>query len=165
MFFYPEAESDQFAALYSVVIAIVISVTNKPHAHSVNVRQFSYLIVRTRQMPKEATKQPGMRAMTVRHADHPSMPVALFYPSLSPTKQMHLGPYAPVLAFNGSLELPLKGVILLSHGSGGSHFVHVNLAIRLAKSGYLVAAPQHSGDNWSDRSLVFTPGYFAERTR
>lgn len=116
-------------------------------------------------MPEEATKQPGMRAMTVRHAEHPSMPVALFYPSLSPTKKMDLGPYAPVLAFNGSPELPLKGVILLSHGSGGSHFVHVNLAIRLAKSGYLVAAPQHTGDNWSDRSLVFTQDYFAERTR
>lgn len=116
-------------------------------------------------MHTESMKQSGMRAMTVRHADYPSMPVALFYPTTTTAKKMRLGPYAPVLAFNGSVELPLKGVILLSHGSGGSQLAHVNLALRLAQSGYLVAAPQHPGDNWEDRSLVFTEGYFSERPR
>ena len=107
----------------------------------------------------------GMRTMTVRNADHPSMPVALFYPSKSPTKTMRLGPYAPVLAFNGVPELPLKGIVLVSHGSGGGQLAHHNLAVRLAQSGYLVAAPQHPGDNWEDRSLVLADDYFAERPR
>ena len=116
-------------------------------------------------MPPDATQNAGMRAMTVRRADHPSMPVALFYPSKSPAKMMRLGPYAPVLAFNGVPELPLKGAILLSHGSGGSQLAHYNLAIQLAKNGYLVAAPQHPGDNWDDRSLVLSDDYFSERPR
>ena len=116
-------------------------------------------------MPIDATQNAGMRAMTVRRADHPSMPVALFYPTKSATKTMRLGPYAPVLAFNGTPELPLKGVILLSHGSGGSQLAHYNLAMQLAKSGYLVAAPQHPGDNWDDRSLVLSDDYFSERPR
>lgn len=116
-------------------------------------------------MPTDAIQNAGMRAMTVRRANHPSMPVALFYPSKSPAKMMRLGPYAPVLAFNGIPELPLKGGVLLSHGSGGSQLAHYNLAMQLAKSGYLVAAPQHPGDSWDDRSLVLSADYFSERPR
>lgn len=124
-------------------------------------------------MPSETTETTdltaarfaGMRTLTVRHADHPTIPVALFYPTKSPTKKMRLGPYAPVVAFNGVPDLPLKGLILLSHGSGGSQLSHVNLSLRLAQSGYLVAAPQHPGDNWDDRALVRSETYFAERPR
>ena len=65
-------------------------------------------------MPPDATQNAGMRAMTVRRADHPSMPVALFYPSKSPAKMMRLGPYAPVLAFNGVPELPLRGNFIVA---------------------------------------------------
>jgi predicted dienelactone hydrolase len=116
-------------------------------------------------MPAKAIQQAAMRTMAVRHPDHPTIPVALFYPSRSPTRKMRMGPYAPVLAFNGVPEFPLKGLILLSHGTGGSQLAHYNLALRLAQSGYLVAAPQHPGDNWEDRSLVRSDSYFAERPR
>jgi len=116
-------------------------------------------------MPTTAIQQAAMRTFAVRHPDYATMPVALFYPSTSPAKKMHFGPYAPVLALNGVPEFPLKGLILLSHGTGGSQLAHYNLAMRLAQSGYLVAAPQHPGDNWDDRSLVLSDRYFAERPR
>ncbi|MQR01188.1 alpha/beta hydrolase family protein [Glaciimonas soli] len=123
-------------------------------------------------MVAELTLQAGMRTMTVRDSDHhndvahQAMPAVLFYPTRSPTRLMTMGPFSPVVAFNGVPDLPpngLKGLILLSHGTGGSLMAHYNLAQRLAQHGYLVAALQHSGDNWNDRSLVLSPNYFSER--
>lgn len=61
----------------------------------------------------------------------------------------------------------LKGLILLSHGIGGSELAHSVLAQALARSGYLVAALRHPGDNWQDRSLIeqSPERYFDERPR
>jgi predicted dienelactone hydrolase len=46
-------------------------------------------------------------------------------------------------------------LIVISHGSGGSPWVHVDLARVLVARGYVVAIPQHEGDNYQDAS---TPG-------
>ncbi|MDP5008435.1 MAG: hypothetical protein NWQ13_05490 [Glaciimonas sp.] len=129
-------------------------------------------------MVAELTLQAGMRTMTVRPDDQLSdphmpsskvMPAVLFYPTYAPTRIMAMGPFAPEVAFNAepadASEFPLKGLILLSHGTGGSLMAHYNLAQRLAQNGYLVAALQHAGDNWNDRSLVLSPHYFSERAQ
>ncbi|MFC5473430.1 alpha/beta hydrolase family protein [Paraherbaspirillum soli] len=114
-------------------------------------------------MAGETALQAGMKTMTV-HGKEP-MPVALFYPTRAQARVMTVGPFAPFVAFNGAPELPVKGLILLSHGTGGSQLAHHNLARQLAQNGYLVAAPQHPGDNWEDRSLASSATYFAERPR
>jgi predicted dienelactone hydrolase len=61
----------------------------------------------------------------------------------------------------------VKGLIMLSHGLGGSELGHSRLAEALAARGYLVAALRHPGDNWMDSSLFNkTPErYFFERPR
>lgn len=109
-------------------------------------------------------QQAGFRTLTVA-ADVP-MTVALFYPTAAPARALPMGPWQPVVAPGAPVaETPLKGLILVSHGTGGTEFNHHNLATRLARDGYLVAAVRHPGDNWQDRSLVTSGRYFSERPR
>ena len=110
------------------------------------------------------TQQAGLRNMTVA-GDEP-VTVALFYPTPDSARAIPMGPWSLVVA-PGAPVAPgaFKGVILLSHGTGGHEFAHHNLATRLAGEGYLVAALRHPGDNWQDRSMVTSGGYFGERPR
>lgn len=107
--------------------------------------------------------QAGMRQLTVPGAD--PIPVALFYPTQAPAKAVPMGLWAPEVAPGAPAEARFKGLILLSHGTGGSELGHHNLATRLAEQGYLVAAPRHPHDDWQDRKLVNSGRYFGERAR
>jgi predicted dienelactone hydrolase len=93
--------------------------------------------------------------------------VVLFYPTQESAKSIPMGPYKPTVAINGKPDAIVKGLIVLSHGTGGSELGHTSLAEALAKNGYLVAAIRHPGDNWQDQSLLGVPGghYFSERPR
>jgi predicted dienelactone hydrolase len=93
--------------------------------------------------------------------------VVLFYPTQDSAKSIPMGPFTPTVAINGKPDATVKGLILLSHGTGGSELGHSSLAEALAKNGYLVAAIRHPGDNWQDQSLLSVPGgyYFSERPR
>jgi predicted dienelactone hydrolase len=78
-----------------------------------------------------------------------------------------MGPFTVRAAMEGKPAPAVKGLILLSHGLGGSELGHSHLAEALAARGYLVAALRHPGDNWTDGSL-FKKGpehYFPERPR
>lgn len=104
----------------------------------------------------------GYGTMTV--AGDVPMTVALFYPTATPARVIPMGPWQPVVAPGSpASDAPLKGLILLSHGTGGTELNHHNIASRLARDGYLVAAVRHPGDNWQDRSLVTSGHYFSER--
>lgn len=105
--------------------------------------------------------QAGLRQITVPGAD--PIPVALFYPTQAAAKPIPMGLWAPEVAPGAPAEARFKGLILLSHGTGGSELGHHNLATRLAAQGYLVAAPRHPHDDWQDRSLVNSGHYFGER--
>ncbi len=106
----------------------------------------------------------GYRTLTIA-GDSPAT-VALFYPTATAGRVVPMGPWQPVVA-PGALpsEAPLKGLILISHGTGGTELNHHNLGTRLAREGYLVAAVRHAGDNWQDRTLVSSGRYFSERPR
>ncbi|RYF77635.1 MAG: hypothetical protein EOO29_21100 [Comamonadaceae bacterium] len=92
--------------------------------------------------------------------------VALFYPTARSTGVVQLGPWQPAVGLGAPVSAePLKGLILISHGTGGNELAHHNLATRLASEGYLVAAVRHPGDNWQDRSMITSGRYFGERPR
>jgi predicted dienelactone hydrolase len=81
-------------------------------------------------------------------------PVTVFYPSSSDAAVLQRGPFTFKLAAQG---VPVPGnrrLVVLSHGSGGSPWVHADLAQRLAEAGFVVAVPEHQGDNWKDMSRV-----------
>lgn len=106
----------------------------------------------------------GYRTLTIT-GDMPAT-VALFYPTTVADRIVPMGPWQPVVAPGAPVsEAPLKGLILISHGTGGTELNHHNLGTRLAREGYLVAAVRHAGDNWQDRSLVTSGRYFSERPR
>ena len=81
-------------------------------------------------------------------------PVLVFYPSSSEAKPVQRGPYSFTLAAKGEPVPGNRRLVVLSHGSGGSPWVHADLAQRLAEAGFVVALPQHQGDNWKDMSRV-----------
>jgi predicted dienelactone hydrolase len=97
----------------------------------------------------------------------PGIVVALYYPSPSPPRDLPMGPFTVHAALKGGPEPSVKGLIVLSHGLGGSELGHGRLAEALAAHGYLVAALRHPGDNWMDNTLINkTPErYFFERPR
>ncbi|MBV0882078.1 dienelactone hydrolase [Noviherbaspirillum sp. L7-7A] len=93
--------------------------------------------------------------------------VALFYPTQDSARAIAMGPFTPTVAINGKPDASVKGLLLLTHGTGGTELGHHSLAQALARNGYLVAAMRHPGDNWQDQSLLGVPGgyYFSERPR
>jgi predicted dienelactone hydrolase len=88
--------------------------------------------------------------------------ITVFYPSSDVETKDVRGPFKFSWASNGT---PLKGngrLIIISHGSGGSPWVHVDLARALVEQGFTVALPQHHGDNYLDPS---EPGPVSWRKR
>lgn len=76
----------------------------------------------------------------------------VFYPASAAEQPVQRGPFA--LSWAAGAE-PLPGnarLIVISHGSGGAPWVHVDLARLLVQRGFVVALPQHRGDNNLDAS-------------
>jgi predicted dienelactone hydrolase len=97
----------------------------------------------------------------------PATTVALYYPTADKSRAVAMGPFILNVAIQAVPEPTVKGLILFSHGLGGSELGHSRLAEALASRGYLVAALRHPGDNWQDHSLLTdTPTrYFDTRPR
>ena len=92
--------------------------------------------------------------------------VALYYPTAAAERRVVMGPFAVTAAMQAEPEATVKGLIVLSHGTGGTELGHTSLAEALARHGYLVAALRHPGDNWQDTSLRDGPAaghYFTRR--
>lgn len=76
--------------------------------------------------------------------------VTLFYPSSSPaTGVQRMGVTLP-LAWQGAPQRGNGRLIVISHGSGGSPWVHADMARALVQAGFVVAMPQHLNDNNKD---------------
>jgi len=123
------------------------------------------LLVAAAWLPLAGTAQAqhaGYRTLTIT-GDHPAT-VALLYPTAVAGRAVPMGPWLPVVAPGApASDAGLKGLILLSHGTGGTELNHHTIGTRLARNGYLVAAVRHAGDNWQDRSLIRSGRYFSER--
>ena len=92
----------------------------------------------------------GMARMEVpgTAAGQAPIPVALYYPTAAPERAIPMGLFTVNVAFQAPPAATVKGLIVLSHGTGGIELGHTSLAEGLARHGYLVAALRHPGDNW-----------------
>jgi predicted dienelactone hydrolase len=81
-------------------------------------------------------------------------PVTVFYPAASAEQPQKRGPFTIPAAFNGAPERGNGRLVVISHGSGGSAWVHADLARALVEAGFVVALPEHAGDNYKDRSGI-----------
>ena len=77
-------------------------------------------------------------------------PVTLYYPTAAPDQPVQRGRLTLQLAPQAA---PARGngrLVVISHGSGGAPWVHADLARQLVAAGFVVAMPQHQGDNYRD---------------
>ena len=78
------------------------------------------------------------------------MQVSLWYPTEVPNGVVRLGPFE----FPGTRDAEPAagpfGLVLLSHGSGGSDLGHWDTAVALAGAGFVAAAPLHPRNNFRD---------------
>lgn len=82
------------------------------------------------------------------------VPVALWYPADARETTMSFGPFRIKAAIGAAVAPGPHGLVVISHGSGGSHLLHRDLAGALARHGWLAAAPLHPGDNFVDASAA-----------
>lgn len=104
-------------------------------------------------MTPSSDKPPYTAGFRDRVFDRDPFPLALWYPAVAaeaPVRHMGVASTAARNApFAHAGTFPL---VMISHGSEGHRFVHFWLAEFLARRGFIVAAPQHVGDNYLDAS-------------
>ena len=91
--------------------------------------------------------------------------VALWYPADMRSGRMVIGPFAMAATRGAPVGAGRHGLVLISHGTGGGRLNHRDTAIRLARNGYVVAAPEHAGDNWRDSRYSGTSANWVRRPR
>ncbi|MEN9539556.1 MAG: hypothetical protein RLZZ126_1791 [Pseudomonadota bacterium] len=89
-------------------------------------------------------------------------PVTLMYPSDAPQQPYTLGPFEVQVARQGALARHNGRLVVISHGSRSSPMVYTEFARALVDAGFVVAFPEHAGDNWRDGSKI-GPTSFALR--
>lgn len=94
-----------------------------------------------------------------------TFPMAVMYPALMPGKSEKLGRYIMDLAKDAEPKEGIYPLVIISHGSGGSHLAYWTLAHHLARNGFIVGMPEHPGNNRNDDSLAGTVDNLVNRPR
>lgn len=94
-----------------------------------------------------------------------TFPLVVMYPSHSPERQNQLGPYTVSVAMDGPVAPGRFPLILISHGTGGSHLAYRTLAAHLARNGCVVAMPEHPRNNRNNNDLANTAANLGHRPR
>ena len=79
-------------------------------------------------------------------------PVTVFYPTAAANQAVQRGPFSLQLAPEAPSQRGNGRLVVFSHGSGGGPWVHTDLASALVAAGFVVAMPEHRGDNYRDTS-------------
>jgi predicted dienelactone hydrolase len=108
----------------------------------------------------------GLRKLSVwDDVQNAELHVAALYPTHSPESIVNIESYsinASRDALPISRRLPL---VVLSHGNGSTPWAFRDLANHLAKSGFVVALPEHTGNSYNDNSLAQTLANLENRPR
>ena len=96
---------------------------------------------------------PAAVGMTTLVQTGESALTTVFYPTVSTPNEVKRGPFTMQLAENGQPLLGNRRLVVFSHGSGGSPWPMTDLARSFVAAGYVVAVPEHAGDNYRDHHL------------
>ena len=80
--------------------------------------------------------------------------VALYYPTAASPRTVPMGPFRVEAAINAEPLEHARGLLLFSHGLGGSEIGQGRIAEALARRGWIVAVLRHPHDNWRDHALI-----------
>jgi predicted dienelactone hydrolase len=75
-------------------------------------------------------------------------PVTVYYPTATAARPTTIGPFTLNVARDAAPATGNGRLIVISHGSGGSPSVYADLAGTLVAAGFVVALPEHRGDNY-----------------
>jgi predicted dienelactone hydrolase len=115
-------------------------------------------------MPSEVTV--GCQALNVEDVVQGArVPVRVLYPSRAPERLEQFGPYPLSVATDAPVEGERLPLVVISHGTGGSPWTYRGMAVHLARAGFVVALPEHPGNNRSDNSLANTAANLENRPR
>ena len=110
----------------------------------------------------------GARALAVRDpVQAVDLPAWLLYPTDATPRAHRVGPYELALASDAAPARPAAplGLVLISHGAGGSPWVYRGHAAHLVGAGFAVAMLEHPGNSRSDNRLADTVANLENRPR
>lgn len=73
--------------------------------------------------------------------------MTVYYPTAAAARPVTIGPFTLDIAKDAAPAPGNGRLIVISHGSGGSPWVYADLARTLVGAGFVVALPEHRGDN------------------
>ncbi|WP_158273268.1 prolyl oligopeptidase family serine peptidase [Limnohabitans sp. WS1] len=106
-----------------------------------------------------SASQAQVTSVGMRQIQSNGMTITLVYPTAAVAQDVTYGAFTVPIASNAA-PLPAdstaasgkRALIVLSHGTAGSALPEHTLAATLARAGFVVAQPEHRGDNWQDFS-------------
>jgi len=93
-----------------------------------------------------------------------TVPIHLLYASDAPARDEHFGAYTLTVARDAPVATTGPFVVV-SHGTGGSPWLNRDLAMYLARAGFVVALVEHPGNRRGDDALAGTPANLEHRPR
>lgn len=82
--------------------------------------------------------------------------VLVQYPTIEPTSPTAFGPYTMDASIDAKLLEGRFPLVMISHGSGGSHLLYRTISTHLVKNGFIVAMVEHYGNNRNNNELENT---------
>jgi predicted dienelactone hydrolase len=108
----------------------------------------------------------GLRVMRIAdEVTGTSSEAVVMYPSTTEEGEHRIAQFGFCGALNGECAEGRFPLVVVSHGSGGSHLLYRTLARQLARNGYVVVSAEHWGNNRHNNDLAGTERLLAERPR
>jgi predicted dienelactone hydrolase len=92
-------------------------------------------------------------------------PTLVHYPTVVPSTPTAFGPYTMDVSPDAPVADGQFPLVVISHGGGGSHLLYRTISTHLAKNGYVVAMPEHPGNNRNNNELGDTHENLLNRPR
>ncbi len=89
----------------------------------------------------------------------------VWYPTLKKAQKIKVGPFELEVTKNAKIKDGKYALIVISHGSQGSHLGHRDTAVFLAKRGFIVVSVLHPKNNYLDDSAGRTVENWINRPR
>ncbi|HNY03346.1 MAG TPA: alpha/beta hydrolase [Bacteroidales bacterium] len=105
-------------------------------------------------LPTNSTFFAGSRLLLVQDPEKGiEFNVLVQYPTTEAAHPVAFGPYVMEVSPDAPVAAGLHPLVLVSHGSGGSHLLYRTVTLHLARHGYIVAMVEHYGNNRNDNHL------------
>lgn len=94
-----------------------------------------------------------------------TFPMLVMYPTDMPSKPVAFGPFSLMVSLDALVKAGDFSLVMISHGSGGSHLAYRTLGLHLAQSGFVVGIPEHPFNNRISNEWQYTLENMTHRPR